>query len=184
MIHGSRVYPQAGDKTTFGQPGCDVTVAVIPSVVVSQPPIRALSLSDRNCFFDDERRLRTTTKYTFQSCISECAVDTILDVCNCLPFYYMEVRLKPFFDGRRQCTLRDSACLRDNRRKKDCAESRYKDNTRYFADIFYSLQPDDINQTLGMYCDRCLPSCTEENYEVQTVISRRSDSKSNLSSVL
>lgn len=117
MIHGSRIFPQAGDKTTFGQPDCDLTVAVIPSVVVSQPSIRPLSLSQRICLFDDELQLRTTTKYTYQSCIAECAVDTILAVCKCLPFYYMEVRLRAFFEGKRQCTLDDSMCLRDNRRR-------------------------------------------------------------------
>lgn len=117
MIHGPSVYPQAGEKTAFGQPGSDVTVSVIPSVVVSQPAIRDLSLADRNCLFDDERRLRTTSKYSFQSCITECAVDAILRVCNCLPFYYLDVGLRSFFEGRRQCTLNDSSCLRDNRRE-------------------------------------------------------------------
>lgn len=134
LVHGTQVYPQSVDKITFAQPGCDVTVAVMPSVVVSEPAIRDLSLDKRNCFFDDEvscigsrwersvmsgipqRKLRTTTRYTFQSCIFECAVDTILLICNCLPFYYAEVRLRPFFDGKRQCTLEDSHCLRDNRR--------------------------------------------------------------------
>lgn len=52
------------------------------------------------------------------------------------------------------------------------------------ADIFYSLQPDNQNETVGKRCQSCLPSCSEENYEVQTVISRRSNDRTNLSSVL
>lgn len=148
MIHGSRVYPQAGDKTTFGQPGCDVTIAVIPSVVVSQPAIRDLPLADRNCFFDDERRLRTTTKYTYQSCIAECAVDTILRVCDCLPFYYMEVRLQPFFEGRRQCTLNDSMCLRDNRR--ECARVQIRIRTHRSSMLCYAA----CAQTFSTACSR------------------------------
>lgn len=54
LVHGTQVFPQAVDKITFAQPGCDVTVAVIPSVVVSERAIRDLSLEKRNCFFDDE----------------------------------------------------------------------------------------------------------------------------------
>lgn len=119
MVHDPLSYPQANDKATFGQPGTDVTIAVVPTVLISQPAIRGLSLADRQCIFDDERVLRTTTKYTYHSCISECAVDTILQTCDCLPFYYMDVGLKRFFAGRRQCTLTDSICLRDNRRKID-----------------------------------------------------------------
>lgn len=119
MVHDPQSYPQANDKATFGQPGTDVTIAIVPTVLISQPAIRGLSLADRQCIFDDERLLRTTTKYTYHSCISECAVDTILQICDCLPFYYMDVGLKRFFAGRRQCTLTDSICLRDNRRKID-----------------------------------------------------------------
>lgn len=54
LVHGTQVYPQSVDKITFAQPGCDVTVAVIPSVVVSEPAIRDLALEKRNCFFNDE----------------------------------------------------------------------------------------------------------------------------------
>lgn len=54
LVHGTQVFPQAVDKITFAQPGCDVTVAVIPSVVVSEPAIRDLALEKRSCFFDDE----------------------------------------------------------------------------------------------------------------------------------
>lgn len=53
-----------------------------------------------------------------------------------------------------------------------------------FLDIFYSLQPDDHNETIGMDCDRCLPSCSEENYEVEKIVARRSNERTNLSSVL
>lgn len=54
MVHGFEDFPSLSHKTVIGQPGNDVTVAVIPTVVVSEPSIRSLSLSQRNCFFEDE----------------------------------------------------------------------------------------------------------------------------------
>lgn len=54
MVHGTQDFPQGADRTTFGQPGTDVTIAVIPSIVVSEESIRRLPLKKRNCYFDDE----------------------------------------------------------------------------------------------------------------------------------
>lgn len=54
LIHGTQDFPQGADKATVGQPGMDVTIAVIPSVVVSEKSIRELALNQRNCYFDDE----------------------------------------------------------------------------------------------------------------------------------
>lgn len=54
LVHGTQDFPQGADKATVGQPGMDVTVAVIPSVVVSEKSIRQLALNQRNCYFDDE----------------------------------------------------------------------------------------------------------------------------------
>lgn len=31
-----------------------------------------------------------------------------------------------------------------------------------YLEIFNSLQPDGVNETLGLKCDNCLPSCSEE----------------------
>lgn len=54
LIHGTEDFPQNSDKTTIAQPGCDVTIAIIPSVVVSEDAIREISFKKRNCYFDDE----------------------------------------------------------------------------------------------------------------------------------
>lgn len=54
LIHGPEDYPQASVTTVVGQPGCDLAIAVTPSVVVSEPSIRDLPQKKRNCLFDDE----------------------------------------------------------------------------------------------------------------------------------
>lgn len=110
LIHDPEDFPQTSVTTSIGQPGYDLTIAVLPSVIVSEPGIRGLSQLQRNCLFEDEvttlikiilfliimflitrqKKLRTTNKYSFQSCMNECTVDTILSKCDCLPFYYPE----------------------------------------------------------------------------------------------
>lgn len=54
LIHSPEDYPQASATTTVAQPGCEATLAIIPSVVVSEPTVRTLALKQRNCFFEDE----------------------------------------------------------------------------------------------------------------------------------
>lgn len=55
LIHDAENFPQTSvTTTTIGQPGYDLTIAVIPSVIVSEPGIRSLSEKQRNCLFDDE----------------------------------------------------------------------------------------------------------------------------------
>lgn len=42
-------------------------------------------------YFLFQKKLRTTDKYNFNTCITECSVDAILQKCRCLPFFYPEV---------------------------------------------------------------------------------------------
>lgn len=59
LIHDAENFPQTSvTTTTIGQPGFDLTIAVMPSVIVSEPGIRSLSQKQRNCLFDDEVRIR------------------------------------------------------------------------------------------------------------------------------
>lgn len=60
LIHSPEDYPQASATTTVAQPGCDVILAIIPSVVVSEPTVRTLAIKQRNCFFEDEVKLPLT----------------------------------------------------------------------------------------------------------------------------
>lgn len=92
LLHGPEDFPLTSDRAAYGQPGDDVTVAVIPTVVVSEASVRGLPLRQRECYFDDELNLSTTSKYTYKLCMTECTANTVYSYCGCLPFYYPEVR--------------------------------------------------------------------------------------------
>lgn len=54
LIHDPEDFPQTSVTTAIGQPGYDLTIAVLPSVIVSEPGIKGLSQLQRNCLFEDE----------------------------------------------------------------------------------------------------------------------------------
>lgn len=54
LIHDPEDFPQTSVTTSIGQPGYDLTIAVLPSVIISEPGIRGLSQAQRNCLFQDE----------------------------------------------------------------------------------------------------------------------------------
>ncbi|XP_037049218.1 sodium channel protein Nach-like [Bradysia coprophila] len=156
LIHSPHEYPQNSVAKTLGQIGTDVIINVVPSVIVSENSVQNLALAQRNCYFKDEVKLRTATRYSFSTCINECAVDTIFRMCGCVPFYYVEAQMIANATNIRQCTLQDVNCLRKNRH------------------IFSSLQPDSaLNVTVGLNCSTCKPSCSEVRYDIQTTVAQR-----------
>lgn len=54
LIHSPDEYPQNAVAKAIGQIGTDVTINVVPSVIVTEESVRALSLAQRNCYFKDE----------------------------------------------------------------------------------------------------------------------------------
>lgn len=53
-VHGFESFPQPPDKVLIVQPGTDVQISVMPSVLVSSRNVRSLPIALRNCLFDDE----------------------------------------------------------------------------------------------------------------------------------
>lgn len=54
LIHSPQEYPQNAVARTIGQIGTDVTINVVPSVIVTEESVRGLPLTQRNCYFKDE----------------------------------------------------------------------------------------------------------------------------------
>lgn len=54
LIHEPEGFAESSYSTATAQPGDDVSIAVIPTVVVSRPEIRSLLPKHRDCLFEDE----------------------------------------------------------------------------------------------------------------------------------
>jgi amiloride-sensitive sodium channel len=49
---------------------------------------RQLSIKQRKCVFEDEIKLLTSDTYTYNSCIIQCHMKAMKDLCKCVPFFY------------------------------------------------------------------------------------------------
>lgn len=54
LINEPEDFPETSVSTVLVQPSFDVTISVIPSIIVSTDSIRKLPLRQRHCLFDDE----------------------------------------------------------------------------------------------------------------------------------
>lgn len=118
IIHDPEDFPEKSLLTAFSQPGTDVSIAVLPSVVATEKDVESLPVNLRFCRFEYERPLQITKKYSFQSCITECRALTIFKTCGCIPFFYPAMNVSADQkEPPRQCNLKDVKCLADNRRE-------------------------------------------------------------------
>lgn len=92
FVHSPREQPTKA-VTALAQVGQDVSISVIPNVIISERDVRDVPLTQRKCYFEDEKPLRNTKRYSFDSCMMECRVDTIVKLCGCIPFNFPETRM-------------------------------------------------------------------------------------------
>lgn len=111
LIHDPNEFPQASITSAVAQPSAEVILSITPSVINSKATIRDVPVNERQCYFEDEVKLRATRKYTMNSCLAECRVDYIVKKCNCLPFFYPDI---PEMQNRyHQCGFGDINCLKN-----------------------------------------------------------------------
>ncbi|XP_050094043.1 sodium channel protein Nach-like [Anopheles aquasalis] len=159
-IHDSQDFPSDADYEHVIQPGWDVAMSVIPLPIESSSTMRQVPEEMRNCFLPDEDdNTEWTENFNLNVCLSECRLRTIIKLCNCVPFYYVDMNIEESKNVS-LCALVNSRCL------------------RFFRRYFYSLQPEtdsdgDVSEfKFGMACD-CKPPCSVLNYNVQTIASQR-----------
>jgi Amiloride-sensitive sodium channel len=181
IIHDSNDFPQTSFSTTIVQPGYVAELMITPTLIESQEIIENVAIEQRRCYLKAEKKLRTTNHYSFKSCITECRVDRIQQICRCVPFYYPETDLVEFAYSSRVCTLADVQCLYENRREDPDldVESKGLINLSFFPDVFSSIKP-EVNVTglsesssSGLVCEGCLPSCSRQSYLVSQALAAR-----------
>lgn len=91
LVHEAIDFPESSFSAHIVQPGEELHMAVHTYVVRSADEVRGAPIAQRDCLYSDEFRLRTTHRYRYQACQTECVVDTILQTCGCIPFYYPHI---------------------------------------------------------------------------------------------
>ncbi|KAL7302568.1 hypothetical protein TKK_0005203 [Trichogramma kaykai] len=144
LVHDPFIYPEVEVLTSVVQPTQETAVILSGTKMESAPDVRSLDLTRRNCWFNDERTLRISSVYSYQSCITECRIRYIRNYCNCVPFYY------PNYYRERICDLSDVNC-----------HTKYRgglSNLRSIIDLAAQNNTQDVPK-----CE-CLPSCDDNYY--------------------
>jgi acid-sensing ion channel, other len=80
-------YPEVRTKNLEISIGSAVNVILKPKMITTAKELQHYPVSERKCYFDNERRLKYFNQYTPSNCEVECEVDYILKECGCLPIY-------------------------------------------------------------------------------------------------
>ncbi|XP_053674694.1 sodium channel protein Nach-like [Anopheles nili] len=158
-VHDSSDFPSDADFEHVAQPGWDVVMSVIPLPIESSSTMSQVPEEMRKCFLPEESDSQTKESFNLNVCMAQCRLRTIVKLCNCIPFYYTDLKITEAKNVE-MCALKHVACL------------------HYFRRYFYSLRTDKLSESdtkdveFGMDCD-CKPPCSVLNYNVQTIASQR-----------
>lgn len=103
------------------------------------PTIRGISRDDRQCVFNNEKKLIYHKVYTHNYCENECIANYLYTACNCIPHSYPHI-----YQNASVCSVRDAVCIRRAQR------------------------PENRQQTANCRQD-CLPSCFDLSYAADSL---------------
>lgn len=86
IIHDPFEQPMSSDGLVFDY-GMSLDVLISVDAIKSDENLRDIDLSKRNCYFEDERKLKFFKVYTKLNCERECRSLFTFDSCGCVPFF-------------------------------------------------------------------------------------------------
>jgi acid-sensing ion channel, other len=85
--------------------GSSVNVVLKPKMITTAKELQHYPVSERKCYYSNERPLKYFNQYTPTNCEIECEVEYILEHCGCLPIY---IESKNNFYNAFDCRLKPS----------------------------------------------------------------------------
>uniref|UniRef100_A0A182N7Q2 Uncharacterized protein n=1 Tax=Anopheles dirus TaxID=7168 RepID=A0A182N7Q2_9DIPT len=104
-VHDSKDFPSDSDFEHVAQPGWDAVMSVIPLPIESSSTMSQVPEAMRKCFLPEESDAHSQDSFNLNVCMAECRLRTILKLCNCIPFYYVDLRY--FYSLRTHDTIDD-----------------------------------------------------------------------------
>ncbi|XP_058122949.1 pickpocket protein 28-like [Anopheles ziemanni] len=86
MLHESSEYPQVSKRHIRIPLGHEMSIAMKPQMMTTSKSAADYHWSKRQCFFDNERRLKFFQIYNQENCELECLANITLAVCGCVRF--------------------------------------------------------------------------------------------------
>ncbi|KAH8242563.1 hypothetical protein KR032_000079 [Drosophila birchii] len=157
-IYEPHSYPDpfsGGVAERVAEAGVNTLLPVRAKIFETLPEARSMSKSVRKCLFENEMPWIFARHYTFSKCISACRAQSVVSLCECVPFSLPH----RYIDGNEKriyCTLQHLACLRRYQFKwLNVITSREN-----VTGLEHELQD-------ALFCPLCLASCTETRYSVR-----------------
>ncbi|XP_016998382.2 pickpocket protein 28 [Drosophila takahashii] len=157
-INGHNGYPDpysGGVAERVAETGFNTLLPVRAKIFETLPEARSMSQSVRKCLFENEMPWIFARHYTFSKCISACRAQSVVSLCECVPFSLPH----RYIDGNEKriyCTLQHLACLKRYEFKwLNVITSREN-----VTGLEHELQD-------ALFCPLCLASCTETRYSVR-----------------
>ena len=141
-VHKTDEVPTNFDKNAVCEirHGMALDVLISPEVLQTGEDLREFPVEERQCYMENERKLRFFKKYSVQNCEMECLSMMALEKCSCLQFYMI-----------RNSTMKICSLSYDNIR---CIRN---------AGLDVHLKENDFYQK---NC-RCLPTCNILTYQIE-----------------
>jgi acid-sensing ion channel, other len=87
--------------------GKSMEILITPRIVRSDPDLKELKPEARQCYFENERKLKYFKIYSKKLCEMECKSFVIFENCNCTPYYL------PRDDSTEICSFKTVWCTRE-----------------------------------------------------------------------
>jgi Amiloride-sensitive sodium channel len=104
LVHSPYEIPGGYEDTDYClfYHGNDLEVLITPEIVKSDESLRSYPAEIRNCYFEDERKLRYFKKYTKNNCKTECYSNYTINYKDtlCKPYYIIRSRDEKVCDFR------------------------------------------------------------------------------------
>jgi hypothetical protein len=125
--------------------GISFDILITPKIIQTDSDLKRLKPLIRNCYFDDERKLKYFKIYSLSSCQLECQSFIFFNHCNCIPFFL------PRNDHMKVCGIKGMECLVG----------------------LYNIDLDDYKHFFSEFgvCD-CLETCNSITYSYELLYSR------------
>ncbi|KAG5882179.1 hypothetical protein JTB14_016447 [Gonioctena quinquepunctata] len=104
LVHNAYDYP---DMWAYGghlDLESKMSISIKPVILSSKEEIRGIDVKSRGCLFSDEKKLAWTNHYTINTCLKNCKLKVIWNMCRCIPFYFP-------ISSNNFCTILDSSCV-------------------------------------------------------------------------
>ncbi|XP_060801071.1 pickpocket protein 28-like [Amyelois transitella] len=105
LINDPNDFPETTVLYEFFSSGDALDLKVVPLVYQADANLQSVDSSVRNCWYPQEVSLEHTDRYSFETCNTECKMQTYFLHCGCIPYKYPKVK------GMRICDFSDLECL-------------------------------------------------------------------------